>query len=82
MIEEEHITTAKKVKSMPGWENMSDEMAETVAKTVRKLTKLFYITIARQQSLNPFPEAELRIKKPKRRKQRVRKTSKSHRMHR
>jgi hypothetical protein len=34
--EEDLRVTPQKVKSMPGRENMSDEMAENVARTVRK----------------------------------------------
>lgn len=52
------LTTFQKVKQQPGWENMSDEMAENLAKTIRRLAELFYITIAREQSLNPLPESE------------------------
>ena len=50
--------TPQKVKQQPGWENMSDEMAENMAKTIRRLAELFYITIAREQSLNPLPDSE------------------------
>lgn len=39
-------TTAEKVEQMPGWENMSDEMAENMAKSIKRLAKLFYTTTA------------------------------------
>ena len=35
-----------------------DEMAENMAKTIRRLAELFYITIAREQSLNQLPDSE------------------------
>ena len=55
---EELRVSPQKVKQQPGWENMSDEMAENMAKTIRRLAELFYITIAREQSLNPLPGSE------------------------
>ena len=69
--EENHITTAEKVKQMKGWENLSDEMAENIARTVRRMTELFYITIAREQNLNPLPGSENETKNlaPKKRTQ-------------
>ena len=57
-FEENLRVTPQKVKQQPGWENMSDEMAENMAKTIRRLAELFYITIAREQSLNPLPDSE------------------------
>lgn len=57
-MEEKPITTKEKVKQMKGWENMPDELAEQIATTVRKLARLFYITIAREMSLAEFPVKE------------------------
>ncbi len=66
MESEENLrVTPQKVKQMPGWENMSDEMAESISNTVKKFAELFYITIARDMSLNPLPETELRFKEEK-----------------
>lgn len=67
MTEEPQITTPQKVKQMPGWENLSDEMAEGISNTVKKFAELFYITIARDMSLNPLPESnsEMEEAKPK-----------------
>lgn len=56
-------TTAEKVKQMKGWENISDEMAENIARTVRRLAELFYITIAREMSLNHDPDVSNEISK-------------------
>jgi hypothetical protein len=66
-------TTAEKVKQMKGWENMSDEMADNIAKTVRRLSELFYITIAREQSLNPLSDGKVEIEKitPKNKSKRI-----------
>ena len=58
-------TTAEKVKQMKGWENMSDEMAENIARTVRRLAELFYITIARDMSLNQDSELSNDVSKCK-----------------
>ena len=57
-MEEKPITTKEKVKQMKGWENLPDELAEQIAKTVRKFAELFYITIARDMSLAPLPVKE------------------------
>ena len=54
-MEEKPITTKEKVKQMKGWENLPDELAEQIAKTVIKFAELFYITIAREMSLAPLP---------------------------
>ncbi|MBK9192736.1 MAG: hypothetical protein IPM77_15260 [Crocinitomicaceae bacterium] len=48
-------TTAQKVKQMKGWENLDDELAQGIAEIVVKFSELFYITIAREMSLNPIP---------------------------
>jgi len=63
--EENLRVSPQKVKQIPGWENMSDEMAESISNTVKKFAELFYITIARDMSLNPIPETELSIEKEK-----------------
>ncbi len=66
MKSEENLRVApQKVKQMPGWENMSDEMAESISNTVKKFAELFYTTIARDMSLNPVPEIEPLVKKEK-----------------
>jgi hypothetical protein len=56
--EENLRVTPQKVKQQPGWENISDEMTENMANTIRRLAELFYITIAREQSLTPLPGSE------------------------
>lgn len=65
--------TPQKVKQMKGWENLSDEMAESISNTVKKFAELFYITIARDMSLNQISETETSFQKekPKRRKKRA-----------
>jgi hypothetical protein len=63
--EENLRVTAQKVKQMPGWENLSDEMAENISNTIKKFAELFYITIARDMNLNPIPETENPIQKEK-----------------
>ena len=76
MESEENLrVTPQKVKQMPGWENMSDEMAESISNTVKKFAELFYITIARDMSLNPAPETGVgvRAEKPKRSKRKIKK---------
>jgi hypothetical protein len=52
---------------------MSDEMADNIAKTVRRLSELFYITIAREQSLNPLSDGKVEIEKitPKNKSKRI-----------
>ncbi len=72
---EYYPTTAQKVKQMKGWENLDDELAQRIAETVVKFADLFYITIARDMSLNPMTEAELEIhdKGTKRRKKKIKK---------
>lgn len=57
-MEETPTTTKEKVKQMKGWENMPDELAEQIAKTVRKFAELFYITISRDMSLAKIPVKE------------------------
>ncbi len=68
------LTTKEKVKQIRRWENLPDDLAEQIAKTVIKFAELFYITIARNMSLNPIPESELQNQeeKPKRRKKKQR----------
>lgn len=63
--EENLSVTPQKVKQMKGWENMSDEMAESISNTVKKFAELFYITIARDMSLNPLPESNFETEKTK-----------------
>jgi hypothetical protein len=63
--EEYQPTNVRKVKQMPGWENLSDEMAESISNMVKKFAELFYITIARDMSLNPVPETEALVKERK-----------------
>ena len=58
---EYYPTTAQKVKQMKRWENLDDELAQRIAETVVKFADLFYITIARDVSLNPMMETEFEI---------------------
>jgi len=58
-------TTKEKVKQIRRWENLPDELAEQIAKTVIKFAELFYITIERDMSLNPIPEGELQNQEEK-----------------
>lgn len=55
--EKHQEVNAAMVKQMPGWENMSDEFAENMAATIKKLAAIFYITIAREMNLKSMDEA-------------------------
>ena len=57
-MEEKPITTKEKVKQMKGWENMPDELAEHIARGIKRLAEIFYVTIAREMSLAPIPVKE------------------------
>lgn len=50
-------TTAQKVKQQPGWENMDDKLAEDIARGIKRLAEIFYVTIAREMNLNPMDKA-------------------------
>lgn len=50
--------TKERVKQFEKWKNISDEVAEQIVWTVKRLTEIFYVSISRELSLNPIPLPE------------------------
>lgn len=68
---------SQKVKQMPDWENPGYEMDENISNAVKKFAELFYVTIARDRSLDTIPGTETPVQKekPKRRKRELKFTA-------